>query len=308
MANTQAIKTRIKSVKSTKQITKAMELVAASKMRKAQEATLKSRAYTNSAREILTEINRSLDVSREELFSERTVKSELLIVVSGDRGLAGAYNVNIFKSLTKILQANEEENIQTKLIVIGKQGARFASKLAGVEVVGVYENFAENPGEDDLSPIISSSLDMFRTKKTPKKESGEEGPPAGIELPAEVDRVRILYTDFKSSISQVVDTLTVLPAKFDAIESPEDLKDIPFEPSPKKVLQTIVPRLVAIQFLQTLLESQASEHSMRMLAMKNASDNAGDIIDDLTLAFNTARQAAVTQELAEITGGAAAVS
>lgn len=307
MANTQALKTRIKSVKSTKQITKAMELVAASKMRRAQEATLKTRAYTNSAREILTEINKNTDVSKHPLFTQRPVLSKLYVVITGDRGLAGAYNINVLKRLTSQLKDDMSDGIQSKLIVVGKQGARFVAKLEGVDVIGVYENFPDNPGQSDVQAIIDSSIDLFTSSEI---ETSEEAPRYGRppQKEAEVDQVVILYTDFKSSITQTVEQRVILPATFQEAESPQDLSDIPFEPSPAKVLETITPRLIAIQFLQAILESQASEHSMRMMAMKNASDNAGDIIDDLTLAFNTARQAAVTQELAEITGGAAAVA
>lgn len=288
MANTQAIKRRIRSVKSTKQITKAMELVAASKMRRAQEAALRTRPYSNSAREILTRISELIDVTTHPLYAKRDVKSKLIVVISSDRGLAGAYNSNIMKKFVAEAKASNQNGASVKVIAIGRQIARFASKIENIELCGVYENFPEKPSANDIAPILSTVRQMF--------ESGE------------VDQVDVLYTDFISSINQQAANATLLPAAIVPTEDREDLVDAVFEPSAEMVLETITPRLVEVQLLQFLLESQASEHSMRMMAMKNASDNAGDLIDDLTLEFNSARQAAITQELAEITGGAEAIS
>jgi len=288
MASTQQIKRRIKSVKSTKQITKAMELVAASKMRKAQEATLRSRAYRNTAREILTRLRKTTDVSAFELYTQRIVKSRLIILVTSDRGLAGAYNSNMLKEFAKSLQQDEKNGIESHLLLIGRQGANFSAKLKGINVVGVYEGFPDQPSANDLKPILDTMTSMF--------------------LDGKADRVDVFFTDFVSSLSQHPATQTLLPVAFEEAESPGDLGDVVFEPSPVQVLKTITPRLLEVQLLQAMLESSASEHSMRMMAMKSASDNATDLIDDLTLEFNSARQAAITQELAEITGGAEAIS
>ncbi len=317
MANTQAIKRRMRSVKNTKQITKAMELVAASKMRKAQEATLRSRAYRNTAREILTRISQITDVSSHKLYAARPVKSRLYIVVTSDRGLAGAYNANMLKNFTKHLREDLDAGIASKAIIIGRQGANFAAKLEGLEVVGVYENFAENLTANDMRPILDTALSMFapavgsETGEKPDdvRDALADGEVVNMNLQAtDADDVVLLYTDFISSIKQEATAQTILPASFEPADSPGDLSDVPFEPSPLKVLETITPRLVEIQLFQALLESQASEHVSRMMAMKSASDNASDLIDDLTLAYNSARQAGITQELAEISGGVAAVS
>ncbi len=288
MANTQAIKRRIRSVKSTKQITKAMELVAASKMRRAQEATLRSRIYRNTAREILTRISELIDVTTHPLYAKRDVKKKLIVVISSDRGLAGAYNSNIMKKLVAIIKQDHENNVQVEVVAIGRQVARFATRLEGVDVISAYENFPENPEANDIQPILKIALDKF--------ESGD------------VDEVQAVFTDFVSSISQEATMQTVLPAAFVPTHSRDDLEDSMFEPSPTLVLETITPKLVEVQLYQALLESFASEHSMRMMAMKSATDNAGDLIDDLTLEFNGARQAAITQELAEITGGSEAIA
>lgn len=288
MASAQQIKGRIKTVKSTKQITKAMELVAASKMRRAQEATLKSRTYRNTAREILTRVKDLTDVSAYELYQTRPVESRLIILITSDRGLAGAYNSNMLKEFTKAVKQDQANDIETHALLIGKKGATFASKIKGINIVGVYDGFPDNPTANDLKPIVDTMTSLFLEKKA--------------------DRVDVINTDYKSSIVQEPAIETLLPVAFEEAESPGDLDDTTFEPSPGEVLETITPQLLEVQLLQAFLESAASEHSMRMMAMKNASDNASDLIDDLTLEFNNARQAAITQELAEITGGAEAIS
>lgn len=291
MAQVQQIKRRIRSVKNTKQITKAMELVAASKMRKAQEATLRSRPYRNSAREILARLNQLTDASAFPYFDKRTVQNRLYILFTSDRGLAGAYNSNLLKLFTKRLQADKTDNVSSHVIVIGRKGARFVSRLEDINLVGVYENWPDRPTANDIRPLLETSLQQFNGKI--------------------VDEVVMIYTDYKSSINQVATTQVLLPASIageDEMSQGEDINNSEFEPSLAKVVDVVVPKLIESQLYQDVLEAIASEHSMRMLAMKNATDNAGELIDDLTLVFNSARQAAITQELAEIIGGAAAIS
>lgn len=306
MASTQQIKGRIKSVKSTKQITKAMELVAASKMRRAQETTLASRDYTKTARAILTRLRELTDVSKHPLFVTREVKSRILIVITSDRGLAGAYNSNVLRTLAKELQADRDNNIETKLILIGKQAAKFAAKIEGVNVLGSYHNMPEKPSINDLVSILDTVKVAFagKTEEISDEDSGET---ARQLIEPTSDAVDVLYTDYKSSVVQEVAMTRLLPAAFADAQVSPDLELAIFEPSPQAVLNSIADRLVDVQFWQAYLESQASEQSSRMMAMKTASDNAGELIDDLTLAMNTARQAAITQELAEITGGAEAM-
>lgn len=305
MASTQQIKGRIKSVKSTKQITKAMELVAASKMRRAQEATLASRDYTHTARTILTRLRELTDVSKHPLFITREVKGRILIVITSDRGLAGAYNSNVLRTLAKELQADRDSGTSTELILIGKQAAKFAAKIEGVNVIGSYDHMPERPTINDLLPILDSIKKAF-VGNTENAEN-EDGNTVSMRIEPRVDAVDILYTDYKSSVVQEVTQSRLLPAAFTEVEVTADLESAIFEPSPKVVLNTVADRLVDVQMWQAYLESQASEQSSRMMAMKTASDNAGDLIDDLTLAMNTARQAAITQELAEIVGGAEAM-
>ena len=306
MASTQQLKARISSVKNTRQITKAMELVSASKMRKAQEATLASRDYTLTARQILTRLRELTDVSSQRLFAERDVKNRILVAITSDRGLAGAYNANVLRQLTRELQADRDTGVQTHLILIGKQAARFAAKLKDVTVIGSYDHMPENPAVSDLTPILDTVKTAFGGK-TEVIENEESGRPEKVVVEPTVDAVDVLYTDYKSSVVQEVTLLHLLPAAFQEARVSNQLGVAIFEPSPKKVLDTVADRLVDVQLWQAYLESQASEQSARMMAMKTASDNAGELIDDLTLAMNTARQAAITQELAEITGGAEAI-
>lgn len=287
MANTTALKRRITSVKNTKQITKAMELVAASKMRRAQEQTLKSRDYATLALQILTRLRQLTDVSKHPLFTQRTIKNKLYIVVTSDRGLAGAYNSNILRQLTTSLQADKTAKVNVQLIIVGKQAARFVARLENIEVLASYNDFPEKPDANDIRPILTTLTGLYENKT--------------------IDAVDAIYTNYKSSITQTVEVERILPAAFSEEPVPHDLQDATFEPSPKAVLENITLRLIESQLSQIFYESQASEQSMRMMAMKNATDNANDLVDDLTLAFNTARQAAITQELAEITGGAEAI-
>lgn len=287
MASAQQLKRRISSVSNTKQITKAMELVAASKMRRAQDAAGLSRDYKNTAVEILTSVAEKTDVTRQPLYAKRTLKKRTLIVITSDRGLAGAYNSNVLKAFTKELSNDQSTGIASQVIVIGKQVSRFAVRLLDTDVIGVYENFVEQPSANDIRPILNTVIEQYRTKQT--------------------DAVDIIYTNYLSSIRQELTIERLLPVAYHAVRISEDLQNAEFEPSARAVLETVTVRLIESQLHQALLESQASEQSMRMMAMKSASDNANDIINDLTLAFNTARQAGITQEIAEITGGAEAI-
>ena len=287
MASSQQLKARIGSVKNTKQITKAMELVSASKMRRAQELAVRSRAYRNLAREILARLRELTDVAKHPLYMDREIKNRLHIVITSNRGLAGAYNSNVLRQITKELLADKEQGVKSSVIVIGKQGAKFIIRFEGVTVLSAYEDFPEQPTAQAIRPILDEILNAFSSKK--------------------VDAVDLTYTDYKSSILQEVTTERVLPAAVVTDDVKKNLADAVFEPSPKKVLESVTERLIESQITQAFMESSASEQSMRMMAMKSATDNASDLIDDLTLAFNTARQAAITQELAEITGGAEAI-
>lgn len=288
MASKQLIKSRIRSVKNTRQITKAMELVAASKMRRAQEAASQTSYFSQSARELLTRLRQLINVEQYDLFKARPVKARLIIVITSDRGLAGAYDSNVLRTYINELKRDDSAHVKNYTIAIGRKGSSLATRLHDVEVVGVYHGFPANPEANELRPIMSAALQMY--------------------IDAKIDAVDVIYTAFKSTVSQQVQIMHLLPAGFEETEVTEQIRLAGFEPSEEAVLENATKRLIEVQLLQALLESFASEYSMRMLAMKNATDNANELVDDLTLAFNNARQAAITQELAEITGGAEAMS
>lgn len=287
MANTTALKRRITSVKNTKQITKAMELVSASKMRRAQEQAVKTRDYSKLARAILTRLRERTDVSKHPLFTVREVNNRLFVVITSDRGLAGAYNSNVLRRLTRELRAAKEANENVQIIVVGKQASHFVSRFEDINVIAAYTDFPEQPTPNQIRPILNTVTEMYEK--------------------SEVDSVDVIYTDYKSSIVQEIEVQRILPAAFTETHIYPDLDAAIFEPSARAVLDTVTVRLIDAQLAQVFYEAQASEHSMRMMAMKSATDNANDLVDDLTLAFNTARQAGITQELAEITGGAEAI-
>jgi len=291
MPSRQQIKQRIRSVKSTRQITKAMQLVSASKLRRAQDAAIGPRAYADMAREILVSL-RSIAGEDNEfyLFTERPLKSRLLIVITSDRGLAGAYNANVIRRMITELKSDREKGIATSVVCIGKQAAHAASRIQGLEIRAVYQELPDRLTADAMRPILSSTVGFFAD--------------------GQVDVVDVVNTKFISTINQVVQVRRLLPAGFDTdvkVKASTDIATMIIEPSIEVLLRSTTLRLLDAQIYQALLEAAASEHSMRMLAMKNATDNASDIIDDLTLEYNTARQAAITQELAEITGGAEAM-
>ncbi len=290
MASTQILQRRIKSVRSTRQITKAMELVAASKMRHATEVAESGRSYREAAHELLSRLATVSDVKEHPLFIQRPVKIRLYIAITSDRGLAGAYNSNIIRLLTKAALADEAAGIKVQAMVIGTRGVQFVRRLEGIDLLAAYPSFGDQPSANDIRPLLSSAADLYATGK--------------------VDDVQLLYTQHVSSIVQTATALSLLPARLEAGTSNEPVQKLDsftFEPSVTAVLDNVTERLLEVQIWQAMLESIASEHSMRMLSMKNATDNANDLIDDLTLAFNTARQANITQEIAEVTGGAEAM-
>jgi F-type H+-transporting ATPase subunit gamma len=288
MASTQQLKRRIGSIKNTKQITKAMELVAASKMRRATEAAQRGRAYREAAHSMLARLTTVTEISEHPLYTVRPVKTRLYVVITSDRGLAGAYNANIIKMLTRSVTVDREKSVKSQIIIIGKRGAQFLRRIEHIDIAAAYSDFGDHPTANDIRPILNTMVELYRDQK--------------------VDEVRLFYTEHKSNILQEAMQINILPAKFEAESTEEQtLNEVTFEPSVEDVLNNVTERLLEVQIWQALLESIASEHSMRMLSMKNATDNATDIIADLTLEFNTARQARITQELAEITGGAEAM-
>jgi len=285
--STIALKRRITSIRGTRQITKAMELVSASKLRRAQEYAARSRDYRDLAYDLLKRLNAMGEVERQPLFRKRTVKNRLYIVVTSNTGLAGAYNANVLKQLTIALQRDHSDKVKSHVITIGSKGAQFVRRVHDVELVGVYPPFSDQPSANDVQPILSTAMQQYSDEA--------------------VDEVNIIYTKFKSTIVQEPQTQQLLPAPAPENEGAEESLSN-FEPDVETVIEQVTTRLVEAQIWQAVLESSASEHAMRMLATKNATDNANDLIKDYTLELNTARQAAITQELAEISGGAEAMA
>ncbi len=288
MASTQQLKSRIRSVKSTKQITKAMQMVAASKMRRAQDSVKASEEYTDTANELLTFFASQGVTNDHPFFQERTVKSRLLIVIAGDKGLAGAYNSNVAKAYINELRKDKQSNIHTKSIAVGRKASQYAVRLNHTDILGVYENLPDRPNTSELQSILDTAIAKFES---------------GI-----VDAVDVIYTKFISGMNQEVTVKRILPAGFEETEVSDDVVNAIYEPSAEEVLRGVSYRLVLSQIFQAVLDARASEHSMRMMAMKNATDNAAELADDLTLEMNKARQGAITQELAEISGGVEALS
>ena len=287
MASTRQLKSRIRSVKSTKQITKAMQMVAASKMRRAQDATKASSSYTAAANELLTFLASQGAIDEHRWFVQRPVKSRMIIVIASDKGLAGAYNANVLRQYIAALTEDDKAGIANETVAVGRKASQFVTRLKDTSVIGTYEDLPDHPEGSQFHAILNTAKDAF-----------EQG---------RADAVDIIYTNFVSSITQEATTLRLFPAGFTTTEVGETIRQALFEPSMQGVLDDIAYRLIGSRLFQALLDSRASEHSMRMLAMKNATDNATDLVDDLTLEMNKARQGAITQELSEITAGVEAM-
>ena len=263
-----------------------MELVSASKMRKAQQQAYRSRDYRDAANYLLARLSAIPEVERQPLFEKRVVRTRMYVVITSNSGLAGAYNANVLKILGQSIKADQKDNVHSQVITIGNKAAQFVRRIKDVELVAAYSAFGNEPSANDIRPILNTLVEDFKVKK--------------------IDEALVLYTKFASQLSQTAQAQTLLPA-----HPEEDHKDQPvlsnFEPDVETVVDHTAVRLIEAQLWQALLESLASEHSMRMVAMKNATDNANDLIGDYTLEYNTARQGAITQELAEISGGVEAL-
>jgi F-type H+-transporting ATPase subunit gamma len=298
MATAKEVKGRIKSVKNISQITRALEAVSASRVRKAQELASASREYSEKAWEILLNIqNMTRGSVPHPLLTEREeIKSVLVVLITSDRGLAGAYNTNITRVATRF---EERFDGDVKYLTVGKKGRDSLIRM-GKEVIAEFSDLPPNPTIADISPISQLAVEAF--------------------LSGEVDEVVIAYTDFINMLTQrpvVLGWLPLTPHTEAEKVASDYVKDVPqvtdtdqdyeYEPTAVAVVDEIVPRFTELQLYQALLESQASEHAARMNAMRNATDNASQLVDDLTLEYNKARQAAITSEILDIVGGAAAL-
>ena len=278
-ANTRDIRRRIKSIKNTSQITKAMQMVAASKMRKAQQGALAGRPYAEQINRVLVSVRKRTDALLNELLEVRPLNRELVLVISTDKGLCGALNSNLLREL------NRFDAAKTEFIATGRKGVQYLARTRRQ----LISDFAlkDSPELSDTKVISSVIIDKF--------------------LSREVDKVSVLYTRFVNTLTQTPVVRTLLPiSPFDlpAADTPpegEDATAYLFEPGPAEVLSAILPHYIHYQVYQMILDARASEHSARMVAMKNATDNARNIIKELTLEYNKIRQTGITTELLEIT-------
>jgi F-type H+-transporting ATPase subunit gamma len=284
MAQTRTLQRRIRSVRNAKQITKALEVVAASRMRRVVALVEGSRTYGELAAAVMQRIAANPEAHLHPFFSPVPNRPTLYIIFSSDRGQAGAFNSNVFNLATGGFKI---ETQTPQVVVFGRKGARFFSHLNGIDLRGTYENIADNP---DVN-VFASLIDMV------SREAAE----------GQISRVVIIYTQFVSSLVQKVDLFNFLPITTEAA-SENNHTVYEFEPETPEVLEEAIRLYTAARLMQARIESAASEHAMRMMAMGNANRNASDLIDDLTLELNATRQAVITQEIAEITGGAAAIT
>ncbi|MEK7105431.1 MAG: ATP synthase F1 subunit gamma [Patescibacteria group bacterium] len=289
--NPRTIRGRIKSVKNTRKITKAMELVAASKMRRAVSSLLGTRPYAGLAWETVRSVAKITDPSMHPLLAPRKeINKVLFVLITSDRGLCGGFNARMLKEAMKTLATYGSTAVE--VITVGKRGADTMRRV-GKPIVASFVDLTNNPKYSDIRPIARLVLEEYQ-KGT-------------------YDKVVMGYTDYISALTQVPNLVQLLPLTTIDISEPttkhEEVTttEYVFEPSPMEVLDALLPKIVETKVWQALLESAASEHSARMMAMRNASEAAGDMIDSLTFTFNQARQAGITREIAEISSGKAAL-
>ncbi|MDP3710582.1 MAG: ATP synthase F1 subunit gamma [bacterium] len=303
MSSLREVKKRIKSVKNTAQITKAMEAVSATKMRKSQEFALRARPYAFAGLNILKNLLVHTQIVPE-LLQNRKVKNKCLLVVTSDKGLAGAFNSNVLKKAENWLNSKKKQEEPFYLVTVGKKTKDYFERR-GFEIFKSFTGFGDFSALKQTMPVADLILNGFKN--------------------GQWDEVEAIYTNFRTTLKQEVFLRKILPVRAESVEEiisglipergryAENLASQPpttynyeykFEPSPDEILNNLIPQLLRMNIHHLILESNASEHSARMVAMKNASDNAKELIGDLTLDYNKLRQANITRELIEITAGA----
>ncbi len=298
---TRDIKRRIKSVGNTNKITKAMEMVAASKMRKAVKKVLSTRSYSDLIWETVLHLVNKVDTSHHPFFQEKEkVENVCIILISTNRGLCGSFNAQLVKKVKDSIKLHHPDIINTDIITFGSKSAN-ESRRNSFNIIADFTKEDITQKASDISPIAHMIMKDFEQSK--------------------YDKVFVAYTDFMSSLKQVPHIKQLLPIVPEIDErlahivhekeiekiDVKSFSDFIFEESESKILNAFLPRLIEIQIFQAVLESEASEHSARMFAMRNASDAAEEMVQDLTLAYNQARQASITAEIAEISAGAASL-
>lgn len=298
-----SVKSKIKSIDKTRQVTKAMEAVSAVKMRKSQALAIGMRPYALAALKILRSVSGAIDAIKHPYLTPGTGTKTLLIVITSDKGLAGNYGSAIFKRFYRYLKEEGLSSANTDLVTIGRRGSEHFAKR-GFTILGRYERWGDSVSFDDVGELLTVVEEAYKSNA--------------------YARVCVVYTNFISTLKQEVYVRTLLPVSFAGVEEmvrgilpehgrfselrPSDdavlaVRELTFEPSAEAVLSDLIPILFRVELYHSVLEANASEHSARMIAMKNASDNARDISKALKLHFNKVRQAAITREVSEIVGG-----
>src|SRR5580765_2310644 len=295
MATVQDLKRRIRSVRNTRKITRAMELVAAAKLRRAEQRITALRPYAETMNELIAGVGRAASSVRLPLLEQReSVEAVAIVPLTGDRGLAGSFNAQVVRRAFALERALESDGKKVRWVAVGKKG-RSTLFFRRRELAGAFMGFTDRPQYADAQPVAHRVFELFT-----------EG---------EVDRVVLVYNTYVSALTQRVTEQDLLPISAEVLTTEDEERaddtlrgDFIFEPEPEEILERLLPVYVETQIYRALLESTASEQGARMTAMRNASKNAGEIIDSLTLSMNRARQAEITQEILEVVAGAEALT
>lgn len=292
MANLKEVRTRITSINSTRQITSAMKMVSAAKLKRAQDAITQMRPYANKLKDIISNVSSTLDISEGPFSATRDKKQVIAVAINSNRGLCGAFNANVVKATRAYIQNNQDCDV--KVLPLGKKAYEFFAKTPFIlskdvvtyDSIGIYDELTfENAGA-----ICEQLMDVFRNE--------------------EADEIVIIYNQFKNAASQYVATEQLLPMQADGGEGEGTAVNAEyiFNPSKEEIISSLIPQALKLQLFKALLDSQASEHGARMTAMHKATDNATDLLKELKLQYNKARQAAITNEILEICAGAEALN
>lgn len=292
MPSLKEVRNRITSVSSTMQITSAMKVVSAAKLRRAQDAIIQMRPYANKLKEVLENVSGSVEESEDNIYSRQgEVKNVLLITVTSNRGLAGAFNSNVIKHANKLART-AYPGAKVSVLTIGKKGGDFFRKtdfhIVGTDMPRKLNELFDHLTFENVSPVAEAIMKAF--------------------VDGQFDKVVIIYNQFKNAAVQVVTTEQLMPVVPEALEKKTLKTDYIFEPSREFIVKELIPKSIKIQFYKALLDSFAAEHGARMTAMHKATDNARDLLKELKLTYNKARQASITKEILEIVGGAEALN
>ena len=295
MANLKEVRIRIASVTSTQQITKAMKMVSAAKLKRTTNAIVQLRPYANKLREILADVSASVEGSNSPYTVDREPNKVLIIVVSSNRGLAGAFNANAIKTANNLVAEKYADQLRkgdVSIITVGKKGYDFYAKKPAYNIIANHSDLFGALNFENTSKITEFVMEQFK-----------EG---------NFDRVEVVYNQFRNAAVQILTSEQILPLlpTEDTLSTKEKTAEVDYiiEPSKEKIIEELIPKAIKIQLYKAILDSHASEHGARMTAMDKATDNAGDLLKALKLSYNQARQAAITTELTEIVSGAAALS